>query len=149
LQAEKIKFLVGQLKSKQMPEELRIKLDMLLYEPDKNSIEWKAVEQASAELHINPIQVISYAGGIQSNHDYHLGAFLREYFPKGIQFPEGLILSDLPTDLPRAEVEAFSIDDSSTTEIDDAFSIQSLPDGVRRVGIHIAAPSLGIARTAS
>ena len=145
LQAEKIEFLVGQLKSKQMPEELTLKLDMLLYEPDKNSMEWKAVEQASAELHINPIQVISYAGGIQSNHAYHLGAFLREYFPKGIQFPEGLVLSDISTDLPRAEVEAFSIDDSTTTEIDDAFSIQSLPDGVRRVGIHIAAPSLGIA----
>ncbi len=145
LQAEKIEFLVGQLKAKQMPEELAIKLDMLLYEPDKNSMEWKAVEQASAELHINPIQVISYAGGIQSNHDYHLGAFLREYFAKGIQFPEGLVLSDISDNLPRAEVEAFSIDDSTTTEIDDAFSIQLLPDGIRRVGIHIAAPALGIA----
>ena len=145
LQAEKIEFLVGQLKAKRMPEELAIKLDMLLYEPDKNSMEWKAVEQASAELHINPIQVISYAGGIQSNHDYHLGAFLREYFAKGIQFPEGLVLSDISDNLPRAEVEAFSIDDSTTTEIDDAFSIQLLPDGIRRVGIHIAAPALGIA----
>ena len=145
LQAEKIEFLVGQLKAKHMPEELAIKLDMLLYEPDKNSMEWKAVEQASAELHINPIQVISYAGGIQSNHDYHLGAFLREYFAKGIQFPEGLVLSDISDNLPRAEVEAFSIDDSTTTEIDDAFSIQLLPDGIRRVGIHIAAPALGIA----
>ncbi len=145
LQAEKIEFLVGQLKAKQMPEELAIKLDMLLYEPDKNSMEWKAVEQASAELHINPIQVISYAGGIQSNHDYHLGAFLREYFAKGMLFPEGLILSDMSDNLPRAEVEAFSIDDSTTTEIDDAFSIQLLPDGIRRVGIHIAAPALGIA----
>ena len=145
LQAEKIEFLVGQLKAKHMPEELAIKLDMLLYEPDKNSMEWKAVEQASAELHINPIQVISYAGGIQSNHDYHLGAFLREYFAKGIQFPEGLVLSDISDNLPRAEGEAFSIDDSTTTEIDDAFSIQLLPDGIRRVGIHIAAPALGIA----
>ena len=145
VQSEKIQLFVEQLKAKQMPEDLALKLDMLLYEPDKNSMEWKAVERASAELHVNPIQVISYAGGIASNHDYHLGAFLREYFPKSIQFADGLALTDTPQDLPRAEVEAFSIDDSTTTEIDDAFSIEPLPDGAHRVGIHIAAPALGIA----
>ena len=145
VQAEKVQLFVEQLKAKQMPEALALKLDMLLYEPDKNSMEWKALEQASAELHINPIQVIADAGGIQSNHDYHLGAFLREYFPKGIQFADDLALSEIPQDLPRAEVQAFSIDDSTTTEIDDAFSVQVLPDGAHRVGIHIAAPALGIA----
>lgn len=145
LQAETIQVWVEQLKAKQMPAELIAKLDMLLYAPDKNSMEWKAVEQASADLHINPIQVISYAGGINSHHDYHLGAFLREYFAKGTAFADGLELSALPQDLPRAEVEAFSIDDSTTTEIDDAFSVQVLADGAHRVGIHIAAPALGIA----
>lgn len=145
VQAEKIQLFVEQLKAKKMPEELALKLDMLLYEPDKNSMEWKALEHASAELHVNPIQVISYAGGIKSHHDYHLGAFLREYFPKGVQFADGLSLTDMPQDLSRAEVDAFSIDDSTTTEIDDAFSIQTLPDGTHRVGIHIAAPALGIA----
>lgn len=146
LQAEKIQIFVDQLKAKQMPEELALKLDMLLYEPDKNSMEWKALEQASAELHVNPVQVISYAGGIKSNHDYHLGAFLREHFPKGIAFAEsGLEVNAIPQDLPCAEVEAFSIDDSTTTEIDDAFSLQTLADGAHRIGIHIAAPALGIA----
>jgi exoribonuclease-2 len=95
LQAEAIQAWVEQLKAKQMPAELTAKLDMLLYAPDKNSMEWKAVEQASAELHINPIQVISYAGGIISHHDYHLGAFLREYFAKGTAFADGLELSAL------------------------------------------------------
>ena len=47
--------------------------------------------------------------------------------------------------MPLADAEAFSIDDSTTTEIDDAFSIKQLADGVTRVGIHIAAPALGIA----
>lgn len=144
LQAEAIQAWVEQLKAKQMPEALASKLDMLLYAPDKNSMEWKAVEQASAELYINPVQVIAYAGGIASNHDYHLGAFLREYFAKGTAFADGLDLSALPSDLPKAEVEAFSIDDSTTTEIDDAFSVQVLADGAHRVGIHIAAPALGI-----
>ena len=145
LQAEQIQNWVEQLKAKQMPEALTARLDMLLYAPDKNSMEWKAVEQASNELHINPVQVIAYAGGIQSNHDYHLGAFLREYFANGAEFPGYLALADLPQDLPKAEVKAFSIDDSTTTEIDDAFSVQPLTDGTHRVGIHIAAPALGIA----
>jgi len=145
LQAEQIQNWVEQLKTKQMPEALTARLDMLLYAPDKNSMEWKAVEQASNELHINPVQLIAYAGGIESNHDYHLGAFLREYFAHGAEFSSDLPLADLPQGLPKAEVEAFSIDDSTTTEIDDAFSIQELPDGAHRVGIHIAAPALGIA----
>jgi exoribonuclease-2 len=52
----------------------------------------------------------------------------------------------LPEDLPEAHVEAFSIDDVTTTEIDDAFSVEHLSDGRVRVGIHIAAPALGITR---
>jgi exoribonuclease-2 len=47
--------------------------------------------------------------------------------------------------LPRADVAAFSIDDAATTEIDDAFSVTPLPGGGTRIGIHIAAPALGIA----
>jgi exoribonuclease-2 len=42
-------------------------------------------------------------------------------------------------------VRAFSIDDAATTEIDDAFSLQTLPGIGWRVGIHIAAPALAIA----
>ncbi len=48
--------------------------------------------------------------------------------------------------LPLAEVQAFSIDDVTTTEIDDAFSVTVLADGNVRVGIHIAAPALGVNR---
>jgi exoribonuclease-2 len=51
----------------------------------------------------------------------------------------------VPTGLPLADVRAFSIDDAATTEIDDAFSLQTLPGLGWRVGIHIAAPALGIA----
>jgi exoribonuclease II len=55
-------------------------------------------------------------------------------------------VGSLPDDLPEAHVEAFSIDDVTTTEIDDAFSIEHLADGRVRIGIHIAAPALGIQR---
>src|SRR4029079_18744149 len=50
-----------------------------------------------------------------------------------------------PDNLPRGEVRAVSIDDATTTEIDDAFSVTPLPNGNTRIGIHIAAPALGIA----
>lgn len=41
-------------------------------------------------------------------------------------------------------MQAFSIDDVTTTEIDDAFSVTKLADGNVKIGIHIAAPGLGI-----
>jgi exoribonuclease-2 len=41
-------------------------------------------------------------------------------------------------------VQAFSIDDSATTEIDDALSVQGLGSGSVTLGIHIAAPGLAM-----
>ncbi len=143
LLAEKMASYVAQLKAHQMPEELIQKRDMLLYEPDKNSFEYKTLDAAAHDLKINHIKLLHASGAIPSIHDYHLGAFLREYFAKGTGFASEEI-AKIPDDLPLAEAEAFSIDDSTTTEIDDAFSMQTLDDGIRRVGIHIAAPALGI-----
>ena len=68
---------------------------------------------------------------------------MRATFPKGIAFSAYQVPPAL-TDLPIAEVQAFSIDDATTTEIDDAFSVQPLADGGFRLGIHIAAPALAI-----
>ena len=143
LLAEKMATFIEQLKAHSMPDELMQKLDMLLYEPDKNSFEYKTLDAAASVLHLNHIRLLHTCGAIPSVHDYHLGAFLREYFAKGTAFNTDDVPT-LPGDLPLAEVEAFSIDDSTTTEIDDALSVQSLADGVTRVGIHIAAPALGI-----
>lgn len=143
LQGEKVAAYVEQLKSGQLPADFTDKLDMLLYEPDKNTLEWKALEQAASELNLPHIKVLETAGALASAHDYHFGAFLREHFAGGIDFAEHEAVY-VPGDLPQAEVEAFSIDDSTTTEIDDAFSLQPLPGGNTRVGIHIAAPALGI-----
>lgn len=144
LLAEKMASYIAQLKAHTMPDELMQKLDMLLYEPDKNTFEYKTLDAAANELHLSHVKLLYACGAIPSIHDYHLGAFLREYFAKGTPFQT----ADVPTapdDLPLAEVQAFSIDDTTTTEIDDAFSIAHLPDGTARVGIHIAAPALGIA----
>jgi exoribonuclease-2 len=87
-------------------------------------------------------------GGIASAKELHMSRFLFEHFPRGAGFPQvgpgGLPMPTAPASLPLANVAAFSIDDVTTTEIDDAFSVEHLADGLVRVGIHIAAPGLGI-----
>jgi exoribonuclease-2 len=55
-----------------------------------------------------------------SAKDLHLARFITSISRK-VRFP-GLPLPVLPQDLPVADVAAFSIDDVTTTEIDDAFS---------------------------
>ena len=142
--AEKMAQWVDQLKSGVLPDAFSEKLDQLIYAPDKNAPEWKALEQAATETGISHIKLLADCGAIPSAHDYHLGAFLREYFAEGTDFSE-FEPPIMPTTLPKATVTAFSIDDSTTTEIDDAFSIQVLSNGNAQVGIHIAAPATGIA----
>ena len=148
LLAEKMAGFVAQLKAHEMPAEIMQKLDMLLYEPDKNAIEYKVLDAAANDLHVSHLKLLQACGAIPSVHDFHLGAFLREYFVKGADFNEADFnansITAIPADLTLAEAEAFSIDDSTTTEIDDAFSITQLADGITRIGIHIAAPALGI-----
>ncbi|HTJ96525.1 MAG TPA: RNB domain-containing ribonuclease, partial [Rhodocyclaceae bacterium] len=69
---------------------------------------------------------------------------LFEYFPKGTDFPA--VDFNLPdgAELPLSDAQAFSIDDAQTTESDDALSVTPNPQGGWRIGIHIAAPGLGI-----
>jgi exoribonuclease-2 len=115
----------------------------LLYAPDKNSLEWKALEAAAEQLKLNPARVFERCGALASPHEYHLNRFLFEHFPGGTAF--GAVPEAPPVaDLPLADATAFSIDDETTTEIDDAFSVQPLPGGNTRFGIHIAAPALGV-----
>jgi exoribonuclease-2 len=134
----------GQLRRGELPEAFRPIVRELLYQPDRNAIETKALEAAATELKISVPRLLERCGGLASSEDYHLGRFLFAHFPKGTGFGAGLDTSVID-ELPEAASEAFSIDDASTTEIDDAFSVRSLPGGGFEVGIHIAAPALGIA----
>ena len=147
LQAEQMAAWVVMLNNKQLPECFSNKADSLIYNPDKNSLEWKAIDEAAQTSGRLALTVMFESGLIANAHDYHLGAFLREMFSDGTDFPvlEGRNIADSIADnLPLADVECFSIDDATTTEIDDAFSLDSLPNGNTRVGIHIAAPALGV-----
>jgi len=135
---------VEELKAHRLPDALKPLALQLLFKPDKNSIEYKALEAACSELQTTPPRLMLAVGGIGSPKELHLAKFLFEHFPKGTGFPPVSIPS-VP-ELPLAGVQAFSIDDVTTTEIDDALSVTKLADGKLRVGIHIAAPGLGIRR---
>lgn len=135
---------VDELKSNKLPDAMHPLVLQLLFKPDKNSIEYKALDMACSELQIAPQRLMLAVGGIKSAKDLHFSKFLFDSFPKGIGFPE-IAIPAMP-ELPVADVKAFSIDDVTTTEIDDAMSVTRLEDGKVKIGIHIAAPALGIKR---
>ena len=136
---------VAELGHQRLPVEFRPKLTMLLYRPDKNALEWKALATACEAGRTNPVELLAACGAIPSTHDYHFNRFLTEAFPKGVAFPEWGALP-VPPELPLALCRAFSIDDATTTEIDDAFSVRELANGNVEIGIHIACPALAIPR---
>ncbi|CAB5669408.1 ribonuclease catalytic domain-containing protein [Comamonas aquatica] len=125
------------------PPAIREQLYKILFKPDKNAPEYKAVVEASRSAQKAPLELLQNAGAIDSAYQFHWKRFLFENFPKGTAFP-AVTAPQPPADLPLAAVQAYSIDDSMTTEIDDALSVQGLGTGTVTVGIHIAAPGLAI-----
>jgi len=137
---------IEELKNFKCPEPVREQLYKILFRPDRNAAEYKAVVQASRAAQLPPLQLLHRAGAIASAYAFHWQRFLFEHFPQGIGFSPAAAgaIPQPPPDLPLAGVAAFSIDDSETTEIDDALSVQGLGSGRVQVGIHIAAPALGL-----
>lgn len=132
-----------QLTQGQCPESIQTQLYKILFKPDKNAPEYKAVVLAAKHSQQAPLTLLQKAGAIRSAYDFHWQRFLFDHFPKGTGFP-ALQAPALPKDLPLADVAAYSIDDSQTTEIDDALSVQGLGTGTVVLGIHIAAPALAL-----
>ena len=133
----------GELAAGRCPAPIAEQLYRILFKPDKNSPEYKAVVLAAQQTHKSPLDLLQQAGAIASAYQFHWRRFLFENFPKGVDFP-AVQAPAVGLDLPLAPVQAFSIDDSSTTEIDDALSLQGLGSGTVTLGIHIAAPGLAI-----
>ena len=144
-QQEQVDAWAAELSAKRVPEAIATKLDMLLFKPDKMTLEWRALDAAANAAGATPQRVLAGAGALSGAEDYFLRRFAFEFFPGGLGFPAHAAL-DEPSDLTESEVAAFSIDDADTTEIDDAFSVAHGADGTLRVGIHIAAPSLFFGR---
>ena len=142
-EAEQIETWAQALLAGQAPVEIASNWVQLLHSPDKQNLAYRALVAAADRARMAPVHLLAKAGAIPSTHALHFQRFLRATFPKGIAFSAYQVPPAL-TDLPIAEVQAFSIDDATTTEIDDAFSVQPLADGGFRLGIHIAAPALAI-----
>jgi exoribonuclease-2 len=134
----------AQLGAGECPAPVREQLYKILFKPDKNAPEYKAVVEAARATQRPPLDLLQQAGAIDSPYQFHWRRFLFENFPKGTGFP-ALKAPAIADELPLAEVQAFSVDDSQTTEIDDALSVTGLGSGTVRVGIHIAAPGLALA----
>ena len=126
------------------PGPVRDQLYKILFKPDKNAAEYKAVVEAAKRSQRAPLELLRAANAIASPYEFHWQRFLFEQFPRGTSFPAGLDTPAVQETLPLAAVQAFSIDDSATTEIDDALSVQGLGRGTVVLGIHIAAPALAL-----
>jgi exoribonuclease-2 len=134
---------VQQLSQGECPAPVREQLYKILFKPDKNAPEYKAVVEASRATQLGVLELLQRAGAIDSPYQFHWRRFLLENFPRGTGFAP-LAAPPIRDELPLAAAQAFSIDDSATTEIDDALSVQGLGSGVVTVGIHIAAPGLAV-----
>jgi len=141
--AERQARLATELEAFRLPEEYASLVPRILIAPDKNTLEYKALEDAARNAGLSHLRLIERCGAIPSPLAFHLASFQLEYFPRGTGFDPVSEPIDPPA-LPHAGVSAFSMDDEATTEIDDAFSVTWLPSGNIRVGIHIAAPALGV-----
>ena len=131
----------SRLKNGELPPEIAADLPTILHMPDKQSLTYKAFAKAADSLKLSFYELAKQTGGIRSLPQYLLDGFKLRHFPRECAAPP---VPDT-ADLPQAEgIAAFSIDDDSTTEVDDALSVQNLPDGGRRIGIHIAAPALAV-----
>lgn len=144
-QAEQQQHWVNEMAEGRLPEEIAQVAETLLIRPDKNSMPWKALDAACARLHKSPDRLLLELGAWPHALALHKRRFLATHFPRGTGFPPTPV-PPLDRELPLADAEIYSVDDITTTEIDDALSVTSLPDGRVRVGIHVAAPGLSVTR---
>ena len=144
-QQEQVDAWAAALGAGTVPPEIAAKLDVLLFKPDKLSLEWRALDQAATQAGLAPPKLLARIGALAGPEDWFLRRFAFEFFPAGLGFPAVAPVA-APQGLASAAAPAFSIDDHETTEIDDAFSVERLAGGNVRVGIHIAAPALFFGR---
>jgi exoribonuclease-2 len=144
-QAEQLEEWVQQMVDGVLPEIVAQNADALAIKPDKNTQPWKALEAACARTHKSPDRLLLDLQAWPNALALHRRRFLAVNFPKGVGFPP-VEVPATDRELPLATAEIYSVDDVTTTEIDDALSVTELADGTLRVGIHIAAPGLSVTK---
>jgi exoribonuclease-2 len=144
-QAEQQQAWTDALVARQMPPPIAEAATSLLVHPDKNSMQWKALDAAVRQLGTSPEKLLLDAGAWPHPLALHRARFLAANFPHGTTLPP--IEIEAPgTSLPLSDAVAYSVDDISTTEVDDALSVTMQDDGRALIGIHIAAPGLAVTR---
>ncbi len=141
---EQIEHWRNELLAGRLPDGWQPLVPMLLYAPDRNRPEVQALETAASERQTTPVRLLLAVGAVADTHEYHFGRFAHELLPDE-DTPPPLSEDNNRFLLPQAGTPAFSIDDHTTTEIDDAFSVERRANGGWRVGVHIAAPALSTA----
>jgi len=134
-----------QLVAGTLPPELADVAPGFIIRPDKNTLEWKAFDAAVNQLNTTPEELLLTLKVWPHPLALHRYRFLATHFPRGTGFPD-VTLPPLKADLPEAAVSAYTIDDSNTTEFDDALSASILDDNIVLAGIHIAVPALAVTR---
>ncbi|MFT0533220.1 ribonuclease catalytic domain-containing protein [Castellaniella hirudinis] len=145
LQAQQQQEWTDAMVAGQLPDALRPVATTFLDQPDKNSLQWKAFDAAVQQLAISPEKLLLALGVWPNPLAMMRQRFLATHFPKGVEWPP-VAVEPWGADLPQADIEAYSVDDSSTIEIDDALSVCLIDDDTIRVGIHIAVPALATPR---
>ena len=136
---------IEQMVAGELPAALADVAPGFIIQPDKNSQEWKAFDAAVSQLNTTPEKLLLSLKVWPHPLALHQYKFLATHFPRGTGFPD----IELPSghrDLPLADVTAYTIDDSNTTEYDDALSLTMPAVDVAQVGIHIAVPALAAER---
>ncbi len=149
---------VEQMKAGQAPHEVLQARDAIMQKKNANDMSYKAALQAATDLKLTLPELMLHIGAFRNAFELHRMSFLAEHYPRGIAqdaqtLPEPqlqqwdeLLAEGVVDEAVLADVAVFSIDDSATTEIDDAFSVRALDENAYRIGIHIAAPSLAVTR---
>lgn len=135
---------IDQMVAGQLPQAIADVAGTFLTRPDKNTLQWKAFEAAVEQLRTTPEKLLLQLGAWPHALAIHQHRFMSANFPKGAEFAP-VQVGEFGADLPLADVVAYSVDDTSTTEVDDALSVTPLGDDLVQIGIHIAVPGLAVA----
>ncbi len=140
LEKEQIKEWVEELKNGTVPEEMLKERDAILFSKNRQNKSVKAFDLLIEETKESPDAAALRLKIYPNAYLLHWARFIfNELGGHLSDFPQKEWTLSTP-DWAFSTVNAFSIDDLSTTEIDDAFSVQFL-ENQNVIGIHIAAPS--------
>ncbi|WP_041186229.1 ribonuclease catalytic domain-containing protein [Candidatus Kinetoplastidibacterium desouzai] len=142
---EEEEYLTSQLVNGYLPDIIKQQALSLINNPDKKSIYWKALEKACNQLNKNPETLLIDINAWPNYLTLLKEKFIYNNFPNGVIIKEDNFIDiNLDKDIPISNAEIYSIDDINTTEIDDGISIRKIENNTITIGIHIAAPALGI-----